>query len=98
MPSAQLATIVRFTSALSEEQLQATVETRKPEFTRIPGLVQKFYLGDIEGGTFGAIYLWENAESAAKFRESELFASIPGAYQIEGPMDVRVAKVVDQLR
>ena len=91
-------TVVRFNSQLGEEELLRIATERSEEFRRVPGLLQKLYFGDVSGEGYGAVYLWDSPASVAQFRESDLFASIPAAYEIEGPMEVTVGRVVHTLR
>lgn len=98
MSDVGVVTVVRFKSRLDEDELLRIATERSEEFRGIPGLLQKLYFGDVSGDGYGAVYLWDSPESVARFRESELFASIPGAYEIEGPMEVTVGRVVHTLR
>jgi len=91
-------TIVRFRSRLDENELLRIATERSEEFLRVPGLLQKLYFGDVSGDGYGAVYLWDTAESLAQFRQSDLFASIGEAYEIEGPMEVAVGRIVHTLR
>lgn len=97
MEQVGVVTFVRFTSELSREEMARIVRERKEQFREIPGLIQKLYLEDASGDGFGAVYFWDSFASLAAFRDSELFASISSAYQIDGPMRVDVSKVVDTL-
>ena len=90
--------IVKFKTQLSEEELLHTAREREPQFSDIPGLVQKYYVRLSEPGRYGGVYLWDSRESLQAFRKSELAASIPQAYQvIEGP-NIDVLDVLFHLR
>jgi heme-degrading monooxygenase HmoA len=75
--------LVRFKSALSDEEVQAKFEARADAYERVPGLIEKLYLR-YRTGEFGAVYVWEDEDALAAFRTSELGSSIAGAYQVEG--------------
>lgn len=85
-------------SNLEENQLLDKAKERKPQFEAIPGLIQKFYVRGNEKGHYGGVYIWDSMESIKAFRESELAASIPQAYQtIEAP-SVEMYEILFQLR
>jgi len=89
---------VNFKTQLSHEELLRTAREREPEFKRIPGLVQKYYVQLGEPGKYGGVYLWDSRESLQTFRQSELAASIPKAYKvIEGP-NIELLDVLFPLR
>lgn len=90
--------IVRFRSGLSEDEVLRTYEGRAPRYRALEGLGQKLYLRFPETGEHGAIYLWESEEALARFHESELYRTIPSAYDVRGEPDVRTAEVVMTLR
>lgn len=92
-----IALIARFKSALSDEQVARTYETRAPRYRALPGLIQKYYLRFPETGEHGAVYLWESQAALKAFRESELGRSITTAYQIQGASDLQIAEVVMSL-
>ena len=48
---------VKFKSALSEAEIQQVMEERAPQFRALPGLLQKYYLRDIQTGEVGAVYI-----------------------------------------
>jgi heme-degrading monooxygenase HmoA len=75
--------LVRFKSALSDEEVQAKFEARADAYEGVPGLIEKLYLR-YRSGEFGAVYVWEDEDALAAFRTSELGSSIASAYQVEG--------------
>ena len=91
-------TMVRFQTSLAEDDLQRIAMERSELFEEVPGLINKFYFGDVAGDGYGAVYLWESLAALAAFRESELFGTIADAYEIEGSMQVDVGRVVASLR
>ena len=54
---------------------------RKPEFKKVPGLIQKIYGRDEATGDWCGIYFFENRQALAAFRETELAKTIPTAYE-----------------
>ena len=89
---------VKFKSALSEDALLEVARERLPQFQALPGLLQKYYFKDEKEGKYGGIYLWDSMESLLAFRQSDLAASIPAAYQtIEAP-DIQLLNVLFPLR
>ena len=72
---------VRVRSDLSFDELMRRVEERRPQFLEVPGLIQKVYGRDPASGDACGIYFFENAESLATYRDSELARTIPAAYE-----------------
>jgi len=72
---------VRVSSDVDPEELEQRVLSRKPEFSKIPGLIQKIYGRDPESGDWCGIYFFESQEALASFKESELARTIPVAYE-----------------
>lgn len=90
--------IIRLKSDLPEEQLLEKAHERVPQFRAIPGLIQKYYFRTKEPGQYGGLYIWDSVESLQKFRNSELAASIPEAYQISEPPNIELLDVMFELR
>lgn len=86
--------IGRFRSRLSDEQVQAMFEERAPRYLEVPGLVEKLYLRFRDTGEWGAAYVFDSEESLERFRESDLAASIPSAYEMDGTAQAELADVV----
>ncbi len=72
---------VKFKSALSEAEIQQVMEERAPQFRALPGLLQKYYLRDIQTGEVGAVYIWDSEESLRTYRQSDLARTIASAYK-----------------
>ena len=72
---------VRIKSDLEPEELDRRLNERKPRFLEIPGLLQKIYGRDDATGDVCGIYFFENKESLAAFRDTELAKTIPTAYE-----------------
>lgn len=90
--------IVRIRTNLSEEELLKRARTREPQFEAIPGLIQKYYIRFGSEGEYGGIYIWDSAESLQAFKESELAASIPEAYNVIEAPSVEFLDILFQLR
>ncbi len=71
---------VRVSSDLEPEELERRALQRRPRFREVPGLVQKIYGRDESSGDWCGVYFFENRESLAAFRDTELARSIPEAY------------------
>lgn len=89
--------IVKAKTNLSEEEFLKRAKEREPHFEALPGLIQKYYI-KLGTGEYGGVYIWESAGSLKAFKESELAATIPQAYEvIQAPM-VEIADIMFQLR
>ena len=80
---------VRGTSSLPDEELEQRLLERKPQFLEVPGLVQKIYSRDSQGGAISGIYFFESASALEEFTQSELAQSIATAYEVD---DIRIEK------
>ena len=90
--------LVRFKSALSDEEVQAKFEARADAYERVPGLIEKLYLR-YRTGEFGAVNVWDDEDALAAFRASELGSSIATAYEVEsGEVGYQVADVTLAVR
>jgi len=72
---------VRIKSDVDPEELERRALERRPEFKKIPGLIQKVYGRDEATGDWCGIYFFENKQALAAFRETELAKTIPTAYE-----------------
>jgi heme-degrading monooxygenase HmoA len=90
--------VVKFKTGLSDEEVAQTIAERAPQYEALPGLRQKLYIKEQATREYGGIYLWEDEDSMREFRESELAATIPEAYRVEGEPRIEVFEVVSVLR
>ena len=90
--------IIKLKSNLPEEELLRRAKEREPQFKAIPGLLQKYYVKFGKSGQYGGIYVWDSPESLKSYRESDLAASIPEAYEIIEAPNVEILDVLFQLR
>ena len=90
--------VVKFKTGLSDDEVAQTIAERAPQYEALPGLRQKLYIREQATGEYGGIYLWEDQDSMREFRESDLAATIPEAYRVEGEPRVEIFEVVSVLR
>lgn len=90
--------IVTLRSNLDEDALLERAREREPQFSAIPGLLQKYYVKMGAPGTYGGIYIWDSRESLAAFRDSGLAKSIPAAYEVIEAPGIQVLDVMFRLR
>jgi heme-degrading monooxygenase HmoA len=69
--------LVKFKSALSDSEVLKRYEQRAPQYRKLKGLINKYYIKDIQTGDHGAVYLWDSMQSMQEFQQSELSRSIP---------------------
>jgi len=89
---------VKFRSTLPRDELWAIGREREPEYRKVPGLLQKFYVEYDEPDTYGGILIWESKEALAAFRETTLAKTIGSAYAVDGAPEIEVGKVEIMLR
>ena len=89
---------VKFNSTLSEAEIQQVMEERAPQFRALPGLLQKYYLRDIQTGEVGAVYIWDSEESFRAYRQSDLARTIVSAYKAVGQPRVEIFETMMTLR
>jgi len=75
---------VRIQSDLDFEELERRALERLPRFKEVPGLIQKLYGKDPSTGHVCGIYFFEDAQSLADYRDSQLAKSVPSAYEATG--------------
>lgn len=90
--------IIRLKSDLPQEELLERAREREPRFKALPGLLQKYYVKRDDPGHYAGIYVWDSVESMEAFRQTELAASIPKAYEIVEPPQVETLEMLFKLR
>ena len=90
--------VIKLKSNLSEEELLKRAKDRKPQFEKIPGLLQKYYARGGTSGSYAGVYVWDSPESLQAFRESDLAKSIPQAYEISEAPNIELMDILFQLR
>jgi heme-degrading monooxygenase HmoA len=89
---------VKFKSALPDSEVLKTYEQRAPQYRRLRGLLQKYYIKDKKSGEHGAVYLWDSMKSMQEFEQSELSRTIPEAYKVVGKPRIEILELVYTLR
>ena len=90
--------LVKFHSGLPDDEVLRRLEERLPQFRAVPGLVQKYYAREPSTGDYVGVYLFESEEALLRYRGSELAASIPGVYRVEGAPRREVLELLFPLR
>lgn len=72
---------VRIKSEVDIKELNRRMLERKPEFLKVPGLVQKFYGRDEINDCWCGVYIFESQEALSAYANSELAKTIPSAYE-----------------
>lgn len=90
--------LVKFKSALSNAEVLKLYDERAPQYHKLTGLLQKYYIKDKQTGEHGAVYLWDSMKSMEEFQNSELSRSIPGTYKIIGTPRMEILDLVYTLR
>lgn len=90
--------IVKIKTSLSEDEVMAVAKERASQFREVPGLIQKYYVRLDQPNQYGGIYIWDSRDSLMSFRETELCASIPEAYEAVEPPQVEVFELLFRLR
>ncbi len=90
--------IIKFESALSEDEVLGIAQERIENFRALPGLLQKYYVKLDKPNHYGGFYIWDSKESMDSFRESALAESIPAAYKVIGTPTIHISEGLFQLR
>jgi heme-degrading monooxygenase HmoA len=90
--------LVKFRSALSDAEVLKLYDERAPQYRKMSGLLQKYYIKDKETGEHGAVYLWDSMKSMEEFQNSELSRSIPETYKIIGKPRIEILDLVYTLK
>ena len=73
---------VKFKSNHSSEKLMQVCHEDLDIFRNVPGLVEKYYIGEEGTGAISGIYLFETQSARSDFWTSELAATIPSRYAV----------------
>jgi len=90
--------IVTFESELSEDEVVAVANERIERFRALDGLLQKYYVRLDAPNHYGGVYIWDSAESLAKYRESDLASTIAQAYEVKGQPKIQFLHTLFPLR
>jgi hypothetical protein len=58
------------------EYLRQMVEPDAPVLAKVPGLISKVWLADVEKNAFGGFYVWENKTAMETFMHSDLVKAV----------------------
>ncbi len=89
---------VRLETTLNEDELDAVMKERLPEYRTTPGLLQKYYVKMAEPNHYGGIMVWENRESLEAFRQTDLAKTVGAVYSVKGAPSVEIIEVMFPLR
>lgn len=89
---------VKFSSDITESEFLAMAEKRKPEFNRIKGLEQKYFVKNPQTGEYGGIYIWKDEMDMKKYKQSSLAKSTSSAYKVDGVAQIEELRIITLLR
>lgn len=84
---------VKFRSNLKLDEVRKKAKERAPEFEKMSGLIQKYYVRPVNEDYFLGVYVWEDQEALGKYQESELAASLSDVFDTPEPPEEEVFKV-----
>lgn len=90
--------IVRGKTELSEAEMERKMKERAPQFQKLSGLIQKYYIKTKNPGEFGGVYIWDTMESFNEYKESDLVKTIAAAYQLTETPSTELIDIIYELR
>jgi heme-degrading monooxygenase HmoA len=90
--------IVKFKSVLPFEKVVDAAKERTSEYLKTPGLLQRYYVRTESPDQYAGVFLWDSAKSMKEYRDSDLAAGVPQAYQVTGPPEIEIYQVEFTLR
>jgi Putative mono-oxygenase ydhR len=82
MKNAESVLLVKFKSTLSAEELMNRCNEDLNAFRNVPGLIQKYYIGEEATGAISGFYIFESKSDREAFWASELAKNIPARYGV----------------
>ena len=89
----------KFPQPLSRDKALETFSGTAPKYRKVQGLIRKYYVLSMDGGTAGGVYLWDSQEDAERLYTDEWkkfifnkYGSLPSVTYFESPMVVDNAK------
>lgn len=82
MKNAESVLSVKFNSSFSPEKLLKVFQENLGTFRNVPGLLQKYYIGEESTGAISGIYIFKTKTAREAFWTSELAKDIPGRYGV----------------
>ena len=89
--------IFLFKSGLTREYILETSEKRAEQYLKVDGLIQKYYVEDLQGGRVGGIFIFDTEQNLNTFRDSELAKSTGEAYKFKEPPQAQVLGIAKVL-
>lgn len=68
--------VVTFALTIPADEYEGIATELAPGFTEWPGLLAKWWLGDVPSGTYGGVYLFSCREAADLSRGTALFTGL----------------------
>jgi heme-degrading monooxygenase HmoA len=90
-------TKITFRSRLSREEAITVMKERMPAFSKLEGLIQKYYVEASEPDTYSGIYCWASREAMEAYHKMPLKESIASAYKTDGEPEIEILFVVSTL-
>ena len=82
MKNAEAVLSVKFKSTHDAEKLMAVCKKDLETFRNVPGLLQKYYIGEELTGAISGIYFFETKNDREAFWSSDLAKNIPVRYGV----------------
>ena len=60
---------------VTEEQFKNVCDEAVDGFTKLPGLITKYWLANKETNTYGGVYTWKSREDMQNYLDSDFFQS-----------------------
>ena len=86
--------IVRYRSKLSHDEVNRRFTERSDRYSKVPGLMQKYYVKFTKTGEYGGIYVWDSVESLEAWSAGNLSGTLAETYQVEGEPSREIADVM----
>ena len=90
--------ILLFKSGLPMEELMKVSKIRAERYSKVKGLIQKYYVTDQTSNHIGGLFIFDSKESLEAFRNSDLSKSTAEAYQFLESPDIRILDVIKTLK
>jgi hypothetical protein len=80
--------------AVTKDQAKEIFLSTAPRYRDMPGLIRKYYLLSMDGGTGGGVYLWKSKEDAERVYSEEWRNLIREKYGAEATVEYFQSPVV----
>jgi hypothetical protein len=82
MKNSESVLAVKFNSTLSPEELMNRCNEDLDAFRNVPGLIQKYYIGEEATGAISGFYIFKSQSNRTAFWNSVLAKNIPARYGV----------------